>query len=106
MTTQTHQWSRPPSATTVEAEALLKRYPNISETELAKLINLFPHIRILDLAMMTCDDRLAGKLDRFRRDHRARLKAPLSSLVVVLAVPTILLVAGLLWWALAPATGM
>jgi hypothetical protein len=106
MPTETYQRSRPPSATTVEAEALLMRYPNLSEAELARLINLFPHIRILDLGLMTCDDRLAGKLDTFRRDHRRKLKAPISSLFVFLAVPIIIIVAGLLWWAWAPATGM
>lgn len=106
MTTQSYHRSRPPSATTVKAEALLTRYPNLSEAELATLINLFPHIRILDLALMTCDDHLAGKLDTFRRDHRRKLKPPISSVVVLLAVPTILVLAGLLWWAFIPATGM
>lgn len=82
------------------------RYPNLSEEELATLINLFPHIRILDLGLMTSDARLAGKLDAFHRDHGKKLRTPISSLIAFLAVPTILVVAGLLWWALAPAGGM
>lgn len=105
MATQTYQRSRPPSETTVKAEALLMRYPNLSEAELATLINLFPYIRILDLGLMTSDDRLAGKLDAFHRDHGEKLKTPISSLIGFLALPAILLLAGL-WWALTPATGM
>jgi hypothetical protein len=106
MATQTYERFRPPSETTVRAEALLMRYPNLSEAELATLINLFPYIRILDLGLMTADDRLAGKLDAFSRDHGKKLKTPISSLVAFLAVPTIVLVGGFLWWLLAPVAGM
>lgn len=97
---------RPPSETTLEAEALLQRYPNLSEAELATLINLFPYIRILDLGMMTFDDRLAGKLDAFHRDHGDKLRTPISWLIAILAVPAILILTGLSWWMLSPATGM
>ena len=97
---------RPPSETTVEAEALLKRYPNLSEVELATLINLFPYIRTLDLGLMTADDRLAPKLDAFHRDHGQKLKTPLSSLLFFLAVPAIIVVGGLLRWAFGPAGGL
>ena len=106
MATQIYERSRPPSETTVKAEALLMRYPNLSEVELATLINLFPYIRILDLGLMTSDEHLSGKLDAFHRDHGKKLRTPISSLIAFLAVPTIILVGGLLWWALAPAAGM
>lgn len=106
MATQIHARYRPPSETTVKAETLLSRYPNLSEEELATLINLFPYIRVLDLGLMTSDERLSGKLDAFHKDHGNKLKTPLSSLIAFLAVPTIIVVGGLLWWALAPATGM
>jgi hypothetical protein len=106
MVTDFHERFRPPSETTVQAEALLSRYPNLSEVELATLINLFPYIRILDLGLMTSDERLGGKLDAFRREHGNRLRTPISSLIAFAAVPAIIVVAGLLWWALAPAAGM
>ena len=106
MATQIYERSRPPSETTVKAEALLMRYPNLSEEELATLINLFPYIRILDLGMMTSDDRLAGKLDAFHRDHGDKLRTPISWLIAILAVPAILILTGLSWWMLSPATGM
>ena len=104
MATQIYERSRPPSETTVKAEALLMRYPNLSEEELATLINLFPYIRILDLGLMTSDERLSGKLDAFRRDHGGKLRSPISSLIAFLSLPVILAV-GLLWWLLAPAAG-
>jgi len=106
MATQLYERSRPPSDTTATAEALLLRYPNLSEEELATLINLFPYIRILDLGLMTSDDRLAGKLDAFHRDHGEKLKTPISSLIAFLAVPTIIVLGGFLWWLLAPTAGM
>jgi hypothetical protein len=106
MISHIHERSRPPSETTVQAKTLLSRYPNLSEVELAKLINLFPYIRILDLGLMTSDERLAGKLQAFHRDHGKKLKTPISSLVAFMAVPMIIVVGGLLWWALAPAMGM
>jgi hypothetical protein len=103
MATRIYERSRPPSEMTVEAEVLLMRYPDLSEEELATLINLFPYIRILDLGMMTTDERLAGKLDAFHRDHGRKLRTPFSALIAFLAVPAIMVVAGVLWWALAPA---
>jgi hypothetical protein len=106
MATQTYVRSRPPSETTVRAEALLMRYPNLSEEELATLINLFPYIRILDLGLMTSDERLSGKLDAFHRDHGKKLKIPMSSMIAFLAVPTIIVVGGLMWWALGATAGM
>jgi hypothetical protein len=84
---------------------LLRRYPNLSEEELATLINLFPHLRILDVGLMTCDERLSEKLDAFHRDHGRKLKTPVSSLIAFLAVPGIIAL-GLLWWALAPTLGL
>lgn len=100
MVTQGYERSRPPSATTVQIEALLLRYPDLSEDELAILIDLFPYIKILDLGLMTADERLAGKLEAFRKDHGHKMRTPISSLVVFLAVPTVMLVSGLLWWLL------
>jgi hypothetical protein len=92
---------------TIKAEALLSRYPNLSEQELATLINIFPHLRILDVGLMTADDQLSENLAAFRRDHGNKLKTPASSLIALafLAVPAIVAL-GALWWFLAPIGGM
>ena len=79
--------ARPRSEITLRVEALLGRYPNLSEQELAELINLFPTLRILDHGLMTADSQLSGKLVVFEREQRKKLKAPLSSLIIFLFVP-------------------
>ena len=90
--------SRPPSALTVKFEALLSRYPDLSERELATLIETFPYLRVLDVGLMTADARLASKLEAFHRDHGRTITAPLGKLLVFLTVPA-LVAAGVLWWA-------
>lgn len=81
--------ARPRSGTTLRVESLLGRYPNLSEQELAEMINLFPTLSILDHALMTADGGLSSKLAEFERDHGKKLKSPLSSLIAFLAVPAI-----------------
>ncbi len=90
--------SRPPSALTVKFEALLSRYPDLSERELATLIETFPYLRVLDVGLMTADARLAGKLEAFHRDHGREVKAPLNRMLAFLIVPAFV-AAGVLWWA-------
>ena len=104
MATQTFSRSRPPSELTLKAEALLVRYPKLDERELQTLIDIFPRLRILDLGMMTADDRLARKLEAFQEDHGRRLKTPVASVIAYLALP-ILMMLTLMWWGLSP-TGM
>lgn len=80
-------------------ETLLSRYPDLREQELAELIELFPFLPMLDLSLMTADDQLSEKLAAFQRDHGKQLKAPVSSLILFLAFPA-LVVIGSLWWVL------
>src|SRR5689334_8292475 len=47
-----------------EARALITRYPNLSETELARLINLYRELSALDTALMLSDEKIAPNLDR------------------------------------------
>ena len=79
--------ARSRSETTLRVEALLGRYPNLSEQELAELINLFPTLNILDHGLITADDALSGNLVAFQRDHGKKLKPSVSSLILFLAVP-------------------
>jgi hypothetical protein len=97
MASQTYGRSRPPSERMARVEALLGRYPNLSEIELATLINLFPTLRILEVGLMTANDRVSGKFQAFHRDHGRKLKTPLSSLIAFIAVPATVAI-GLLWW--------
>ena len=65
--------ARPRSETTLRAEALLSRYPNLSEQELAELINLFPTLNMVARGLMAADAHLGGKVEHFYRDHGAEV---------------------------------
>lgn len=104
MATQSYARSRPPSEMTVRAEALLSRYPKLSEHELTTLVDIFPRLRILDVGLMTADDRLSRQLEAFHRDHGGKFASPISTMIGLLSFPAIL-VLGVLWWYLAPAFG-
>lgn len=59
-----------------EVRELIRRYPNLSEIELARLINLYREMSALDVALMLSDERLAPSLDRFSTDHRSKIRRP------------------------------
>jgi hypothetical protein len=66
-----------PAGTPLEqVTQLVRRYPNLSEIELARLINLYRNSSALDMALMLSDEGLAPTLDRFSRDHRSRVRKP------------------------------
>jgi hypothetical protein len=76
---------RPPAPRPVdEARALIQRYPNLSEIELARLINLYREFSALDMALMLSDEKLAPGLDRFSSDHRSRIRAPVTHYAALL----------------------
>jgi hypothetical protein len=88
-----------PSTVAQRTEQLLDRYPNLSEQELAELINLFARLPILDFGLMTADERLSDKLDAFHRAHGGKIRSSLASLAALVAVPLVV-VATVLWWTL------
>ena len=96
----TYYRSRPRSETALRAEILLDRYPNLSEQELAELINLFPGLSLLDQGLMTADEHLSDKLGDFHRDHGDKLKVRKIDLIIFLAFPAFLAIFTL-WWLLA-----
>ena len=70
------QPASPPPRPVEEARELIGRYPNLSEIELARLINLYRQLSALDMALMLSDEKLAPGLDRFTVDHRSRIRPP------------------------------
>ena len=95
--------SRPRSAMATEVEALVLRYPHLRQEELDRLVEVYPQLAILDMALMTADEALAPKLDDFVRENRRRLRPPLSHLLWLAALPAAAIAAAV--WALAvPAT--
>lgn len=99
MATQYYSRSRPRSAMGMKAEALLARYPHLSDQELDALVEIFPFLPMADVARLTADERMSGQLAAFHRDHGPSFQSPLASLMWLIAV-TALVVAGTFWWVL------
>src|SRR5687768_13377343 len=67
-----------------EVSSLLARYPNLGETALARLINLYRGLPLLDSAFLMTDQALAPRLDAFVADHRSALRSPIADYVALL----------------------
>jgi len=68
-----------------EARELISRYPNLSETALARLINLYRGLSALDVALMLSDEKLASRMDRFSADNRSRIRTPFRQYAALVA---------------------
>lgn len=84
-----------------EARRLIGRYPDLSEIELARLIDLYRRLSALDMALMLSDEYLAPKLDRFRADHRAQIRTPVRQYLALLFY-ALVGIAALAWAIIAP----
>ncbi|HEY7006555.1 MAG TPA: hypothetical protein VH392_08740 [Sphingomicrobium sp.] len=82
-----------------EARELIRRYPALSEIELARLINLYRELSALDMALMLSDEELAPRLDRFSVDHRSRIRKPFRQYAALVAYAAIGL--AVVTWAIA-----
>lgn len=92
--------SQPPSPTVVDgARELIRRYPNLSEIELARLINLYRELSTLDLALMLSDEKLTPNLDRFSADHRSRIRPPFRDYAALVGYAVVVI--AVLAWAVA-----
>jgi len=87
---------RPRADDTAIVEQLLLRYPAISASELATLIEIFRKLPLIDAALMTTDERLSKPLEAFHEDHGHIFRAPVKSLLALLAFPFVAI--GALWW--------
>jgi hypothetical protein len=72
-----------------EARELIGRYPNLSEIELARLINLYREMSALEMALMLSDKKLAPSLDRFSADNRSRIRRPFHEYAALVAYAVI-----------------
>ena len=94
---QSAQQGSPAAAPANQVRELVSRYPNLSETELARLINLYRNLSALDTALMLSDEGLAPRLDRFSRAHRSKVRPPFRQYAGLLAYA--LLTIGAVIWA-------
>ncbi len=73
---------------------LIRRYPDLSERELKRLIRLFRRLSTLDLSLMMADAKLGPRLDAFCADRRVEIAVPFADLAVIgviLALPILIL---------------
>jgi hypothetical protein len=91
--------SRPPSPMAAEVTTLLQRYPHLREAEMDRLVEIYPQLAMLDVALMTNDEAVAPKLDHFVRKNKGRLRTPVSHILWLAALPAAAIAAAL--WALA-----
>lgn len=96
MASQLYAHTRRHSDEAFEIETLLLRYPDLDMRELETLIELFPRLSMIDVALMTVDDRLSDPLAAFHRDHGDKFYTPMRVLMALLAGP--LAAAAILWW--------
>ena len=96
MASQLYAHTRRHSDEALEIETLLLRYPDLDPRELETLIALFPRLPMIDVALMTADDRLSDPLAAFHRDHGDKFYTPIRVLMALLAGP--LFAAAILWW--------
>ena len=79
-----------------QAKALLRRYPNLSEVELARLIAVYRELPAVDMALMLSDEQLAPSMDRFAADHRSRLRTPFRHYAALVAYALLTMI-GIAW---------
>ena len=88
--------ARPRSETALRVEDLLGRYPNLSEQELAELINLFPNVNMVARAVMTADERLGEKVVDLYRNHGTKLDGSIGGRTLSVALAALVAI-GLFW---------
>jgi hypothetical protein len=80
----------------VEATQLIGRYPNLTATELDRLIEIYPRLPILDIGLLTADPSISTRLDAFCREHGRKLKRSNAGLLLFLILPVAVLIWALL----------
>ena len=79
-----------------QVKDLVGRYQNLSEIELARLINLYRNLSALDMALMLSDETIATRLDRFSREHRSEVRRPFRQYAGLLMYG-VLTIAAVIW---------
>jgi hypothetical protein len=97
MASQPYFRSRGLSEDAEHARALLLRYPELSDEELASLINRFAGLPLLDFGLMAADERLGAKLDAFYADHGDKLRPPLWGMGPAIAVPALVVALAIIY---------
>lgn len=73
---------------------LLSKYPNISDQDTAEVIRFIRSARYVEMGLLSSETAVRRQLDRFMRDHRAKLRtSPVRLAFAILMV----IIAFLIW---------
>ena len=79
-------------------EHLLGRYPDINLEESAEILRFLKKGPLLEVGLLSSDERLKPRLDRFRSDHARHFALGARGLVTAaVIIATIVIVSALLW---------
>ena len=81
----------------IDAQVLLYRYPDVSESELDSLLATFKNLPLLDFGLLAADERLGAKLNEFYADHGDKLRPALFGELTWLIAPIILVLMALIY---------
>lgn len=79
-----------------DAAHTVRRYPEISESEIDWLVAVYPQMSMLQVALMTCDEETADGLAAFHKDHGRRIRTPFRQYGALLA-PVVMLWIVVVW---------
>jgi hypothetical protein len=78
--------------------SLLGEYPNVTSDEAQDILAYLKTARHLDLGLLSSDERVAAKLDRFMDAHRSHFQLRTGEVITVVAVIVgLLAIAWLVW---------
>ena len=79
-----------------EATELVERYPHLGAEEVDRLVDIYPRLPMLHLALMASDENLAPRLEAFQKKHRRRIRTPFRQYAAFL-IPILMLAVVIVW---------
>ncbi|MDQ8756828.1 hypothetical protein RCO27_11375 [Sphingosinicella sp. LHD-64] len=79
-------------------EALLRRYPGLTDDETHALLQFVRNGPALELGLISGKDDLKPQLDRFRADHAKALSIGMREIAIIAALVIAVVVAVVLLW--------
>lgn len=82
----------------VRIEALLRRYPGLTDEEMHELLQFVRKGPALEIGLISGKDELKPQLDRFRADHAQDLSIGGREIAIIAALVIVVVVAVILLW--------
>ena len=85
-------------ATRQRVAQLLSHYPELTDEDVAEIVEFLRTGRHLDIGLLTADDELRPKLDAFMHEHKQQLQPKVGEIAAVVTLITaFLIVCGFVW---------